>query len=38
MHRKRHPKDQGTTEVATFLTHLAVEPNVAAFRKGGYAI
>ncbi|MCP5133688.1 MAG: integron integrase [Gammaproteobacteria bacterium] len=29
-HNKRHPKDMGKTEVEQFLTHLAVERNVAA--------
>ena len=29
-HDKRHPKDMGATEVQSFLTHLAVEGNVAA--------
>lgn len=29
-HGKRHPQDMGETEVAAFLTHLAVERNVAA--------
>jgi integrase len=28
-HHKRHPRDMGTAEVARFLTHLAVEGNVA---------
>ena len=29
-HHKRHPKDMGEAEVAAFLTHLAVNRNVAA--------
>jgi integron integrase len=29
-HRKRHPADMGADEVATFLSHLAVEGHVAA--------
>jgi integron integrase len=29
-HQKRHPKDMGRAEVEAFLTHLAVEGNVAA--------
>ncbi len=29
-HDKRHPRDLGASEVATFLTHLAVQRNVAA--------
>lgn len=29
-HGKRHPKDMGAAEVEAFLTHLAVEGNVAA--------
>src|SRR3970282_1636815 len=29
-HKKRHPKDMGNAEVQAFLTHLAVERNVAA--------
>ena len=29
-HGKRHPRDPGTQEVEAFLTHLAVEGNVAA--------
>jgi len=29
-HKKRHPKDMGRAEVEVFLTHLAVEGNVAA--------
>jgi integron integrase len=29
-HKKRHPKDMGPAEVEAFLTHLAVEGNVAA--------
>ena len=29
-HNKRHPKDMGRAEVEAFLTHLAVEGNVAA--------
>ncbi len=29
-HNKRHPKDMGRAEVQAFLTHLAVEGNVAA--------
>jgi integron integrase len=29
-HRKRHPAEMGGAEVATFLTHLAVQGNVAA--------
>jgi len=29
-HKKRHPKDMGVKEIEAFLTHLAVEGNVAA--------
>jgi len=29
-HNKRHPQDMGRVEVEAFLTHLAVEGNVAA--------
>jgi hypothetical protein len=29
-HNKRHPKDMGNAEVEAFLTHLAVDLNVAA--------
>jgi integron integrase len=29
-HHKRHPKDMGVAEIEAFLTHLAVEQNVAA--------
>lgn len=29
-HDKRHPKDMGSQEIAAFLTHLAVDRNVAA--------
>jgi integron integrase len=29
-HGKRHPKDMGTPEIETFLTHLAIDRNVAA--------
>jgi integron integrase len=29
-HDKRHPEEMGAREIATFLTHLAVEKNVAA--------
>lgn len=29
-HNKRHPKDMGAEEIRAFLTHLAVEGNVAA--------
>ena len=29
-HRKRHPRDMGEPEVCAFLTHLAVDRNVAA--------
>ena len=29
-HNKRHPKDMGRVEIQAFLTHLAVEGNVAA--------
>jgi len=29
-HRKRHPREMGAAEVTAFLTHLAVEGNVAA--------
>ena len=29
-HNKRHPKDMGVPEIETFLTHLAVDGNVAA--------
>jgi hypothetical protein len=30
VHHKRHPRDMGATEVAAFLTHLAVDGNFAA--------
>jgi site-specific recombinase XerD len=30
IHRKRHPSDMGEKEISEFLTHLAVEKNVAA--------
>jgi hypothetical protein len=29
-HGKKHPKDMGAKEIAAFLTHLAVDKNVAA--------
>ena len=29
-HNKRHPKEMGVPEIEAFLTHLAVEGNVAA--------
>ncbi len=29
-HGKRHPREMGDTEIAAFLTHLAVEGHVAA--------
>ena len=29
-HHKRHPKEMGKTEIKAFLTHLAVQENVAA--------
>ena len=29
-HNKRHPRDMGEAKVCTFLTHLAVNRNVAA--------
>ncbi|PMB17675.1 phage integrase N-terminal SAM-like domain-containing protein, partial [Fischerella thermalis] len=29
-HNKRHPKDMGSAEIEAFLTHLAVNENVAA--------
>lgn len=29
-HNKRHPKDMGTPEINAFLSHLAVNTNVAA--------
>ncbi|MEP0760814.1 phage integrase N-terminal SAM-like domain-containing protein [Coleofasciculus sp. FACHB-T130] len=29
-HNKRHPKDMGSKEIEEFLTHLAVNKNVAA--------
>ena len=29
-HRKRHPNEMGEGEITQFLTHLAVEKNVAA--------
>ena len=29
-HDKRHPNEMGRTEIEAFLTHLAVEQNVAA--------
>jgi hypothetical protein len=28
-HRKRHPKDMASAEIEAFITHLAVERNVA---------
>lgn len=30
-HNKRHPLEMGTDEVRAFLTHLAVEGNLAAY-------
>jgi len=33
-HGKRHPKEMGVSEIETFLTHLAVERNVAASTQG----
>lgn len=33
-HGKRHPKEMGVSEVEAFLTHLAVERNVAASTQG----
>ncbi|QXZ10393.1 phage integrase N-terminal SAM-like domain-containing protein [Comamonas sp. Y33R10-2] len=32
-HYKRHPQDMGAAEVEAFLTHLAVERQVAAFTQ-----
>jgi hypothetical protein len=29
-HRKRHPKDMGAQELTQFLSHLAIQRNVAA--------
>jgi len=29
-HRKRHPEEMGEQEISAFLSHLAVEKNVAA--------
>ena len=29
-HQKRHPRDMGVAEIETFLTHLAVDRQVAA--------
>jgi hypothetical protein len=29
-HNKRHPNEMGSAEIEAFLTHLAVEANVAA--------
>ena len=29
-HHKRHPKDMGTAEITAFLSHLAIEEQVAA--------
>ncbi len=29
-HKKRHPKEMGAPEIRAFITHLAVERNVAA--------
>lgn len=29
-HHKRHPRDMGAAEIEAFLTHLAVQENVAA--------
>ncbi|MDO8310993.1 MAG: phage integrase N-terminal SAM-like domain-containing protein [Sideroxyarcus sp.] len=35
-HGKRHPKEMGAAEVEAFLTHLAVEGNVAASTQIGF--
>jgi hypothetical protein len=32
-HNKRHPKDMGVPEIEAFLTHLAVEENVAGLTQ-----
>ncbi|MEB3355971.1 MAG: phage integrase N-terminal SAM-like domain-containing protein [Synechococcales bacterium] len=29
-HHRRHPRDMGAAEIEAFLTHLAVQENVAA--------
>ena len=29
-HNKKHPRDMGTEEIKAFLTHLAIDKNVAA--------
>jgi len=29
-HNKRHPREMGSKEISLFLSHLAVEKNVAA--------
>jgi Phage integrase, N-terminal SAM-like domain len=36
-HNKRHPKDMGVSEIEKFLTHLAVEGNVAAATQNDVA-
>jgi hypothetical protein len=33
LHDKRHPKEMSGKEIEEFLTHLAVEENVAAFLR-----
>ena len=33
-HGKRHPEEMGVSEVEAFLTHLAVDRNVAASTQG----
>ena len=35
-HNKRHPKEMGAEEVRDFLSHLAVERNVAASTQIGF--
>jgi hypothetical protein len=37
-HGKRHPREMSSTEIETFLTHLAVEENVAASTSASPAI
>jgi hypothetical protein len=33
-HQKRHPEEMGESEIAAFLTHLAVDRNVAPATQG----
>ncbi|TES92356.1 MAG: hypothetical protein E3J94_02715 [Desulfobacteraceae bacterium] len=37
-YNKRHPKDMGVPEIEAFLTHLAVEKNVAGMLRGKYVL